>query len=137
MRASMKDSNAFIGLFYVILGEVYADVIDIESVTPDSNNELQPIENHDEFIQKLKHEPNYAELQDTYGYDLQNAQFNTFPRGRVYYRISDRKFVIVTCNTIASNQALLSKVMHEFGLSKGMCIIDTDYEYESYEDGWL
>lgn len=128
--SKVKDSKEWIGLFYIINGTIYSYVESIKDRDVDSQNEIQPLYNHEYLLDNLKHK---EDLLDEVGYKLKTANYSTFPRGRVFYNLIDNRFYCQSDSRIYFKYERLIK--REF--DNDNLIFKGEIEYSYYDEEYL
>ena len=127
----LKDNNGFIGLFYIIDKRLYSAIEDLNDCiyNVDSNGEVQP----QEFT---VHEKLLAALPYKYGIDLDGSEnYSTYPRGRVYYNVTDHCFIIATSKPIYDKYA--DEIKLDFSLTNKKVKVSYQHEYEFFDENNL
>lgn len=135
MIIRIKDGIGLIGLFYIIEGKIISMQENLEFRDPDSYGEIQPSENHEFLMNKIKFGNKFSILRNEYA-DIINEdlQVDTLPRGRVYYNTLDRKYHVATSNVIIDMYK--DDIKQEFNLPANT-IFRSEYEYETYDETLL
>lgn len=135
MIIRIKDGIGLIGLFYIVEGKIISMQEDLELRDPDSYGEIQPSENHEFLMNKLKFGNKFSSFRNEYA-DIINEdlQVDTLPRGRVYYNTLDRKYHVATSNAIINMYK--DDIKQEFNLPANT-IFQSEYEYETYDETLL
>lgn len=135
MIIRIKDGIGLIGLFYIIEGKIISMQEDLEFRDPDSYGEIQPSENHEFLMNKIKFGNKFSILRNEYSDVInEDLEVDTLPRGRVYYNTLDRKFYVATSNAIISKYK--NDILEEFNLPANT-IFQSEYEYETYDETLL
>ena len=130
MSIKIKDREELIGLFYIISGSIYSYIESIKDREVDSQNEIQPLYNHEYLLDILKHR---EDIFDKVGYKLKKANYSTFPRGRVFYDFLKQRFYCQSDSRIYFKCEELIK--REF--DNNNLIFKSEIEYSYYDEEYL
>lgn len=114
-----ESKEPYIGLFYVVDGNLYWDGIPAKYAQGNIAYKIFP-----------KMHPTYWE-ETVIKADVMLKEFDAyhFPRGRVVYDINKRQYELVADQCILSNNKMLSDIITEFHLPKNNLIFSNDSHY--------